>query len=450
MAAAQGKAASFYRRELPSSCISLLSAEGKAVVREALDDGTAETFLLLMSNYRTQNEPPFCGLSTLVNILNALQIDPMRTWAGPWRWFHEDMLDCCAELDEVRRNGITLTEFACLGRCNGASVTTWVARQQANEVAAEAAFEGSPFEPDLKKTTTAVQAGDLDTFRNELVASCMSGTEGQGSVRVVAANYSRKVLGQTGTGHFSPLGAFHREKDLVLILDVARFKYDPHWVPVALLHEAMCDPDSSTGQPRGFAVVSQVRAQRVFVDLLARGKAAWQRLTQRYNNTLPAALASAKERGTARGCLDAIAGVVADDLGTVYRPAKCGGDVTQEVQKQVEKLPLFALLAAALPEQEKGSVEVATVVLLALGSVLGRMARPHLDNAEEQARFDDLLHVPDVEPISSEVRDLRAALFALVCFCEECGPGGCGYVPVGCCSAPPGTDCGCGPAKSPP
>jgi hypothetical protein len=31
-------------------------------------------------------------------------------------------------------------------------------------------------------------------------------------------------LGQTGTGHFSPIGGFHESKDLVLIMDVARFK----------------------------------------------------------------------------------------------------------------------------------------------------------------------------------------------------------------------------------
>jgi hypothetical protein len=29
----------------------------------------------------------------------------------------------------------------------------------------------------------------------------------------------------TGDGHFSPIGAYHAENDLVLILDVARFKW---------------------------------------------------------------------------------------------------------------------------------------------------------------------------------------------------------------------------------
>jgi glutathione gamma-glutamylcysteinyltransferase len=45
-------------------------------------------------------------------------------------------------------------------------------------------------------------------------------------------SYSRKVLGQTGDGHFSPVGGYHPGKDLALIMDTARFKYPPHWVPL--------------------------------------------------------------------------------------------------------------------------------------------------------------------------------------------------------------------------
>lgn len=56
---------------------------------------------------------------------------------------------------------------------------------------------------------------------------------------------------QTGTGHFSPVGGYHAESDMVLILDVARFKYPPHWVPLPLLWEAMNTTDEKTGQQRG-------------------------------------------------------------------------------------------------------------------------------------------------------------------------------------------------------
>jgi hypothetical protein len=53
----------------------------------------------------------------------------------------------------------------------------------------------------------------LEQFRQEVAAVTASGTEH------IIATYSRKTLKQTGDGHFSPIGGFHPERDLVLILD---------------------------------------------------------------------------------------------------------------------------------------------------------------------------------------------------------------------------------------
>lgn len=60
---------------------------------------------------------------------------------------------------------------------------------------------------------------------------------------------------QTGTGHFSPIGGYHAGRDMALILDVARFKYPPHWVPIPLLWEAMNTFDEATGLPRGYVII---------------------------------------------------------------------------------------------------------------------------------------------------------------------------------------------------
>jgi len=70
-------------------------------------------------------------------------------------------------------------------------------------------------------------------------------------------NYSRKVLGQTGDGHFSPVAAWDPATESVLIMDVARFKYPPHWVPISLLYEAMLRHDAATSRPRGWLLVSR-------------------------------------------------------------------------------------------------------------------------------------------------------------------------------------------------
>ncbi len=43
----------------------------------------------------------------------------------------------------------------------------------------------------------------------------------------------------------------------VLLLDVARFKYPPHWVPLPLLYESMQAIDSATGRCRGYVLMSR-------------------------------------------------------------------------------------------------------------------------------------------------------------------------------------------------
>jgi len=54
-------------------------------------------------------------------VLNALAIDPGRTWKGPWRWFDESMLECCEPLEVVKSKGISMDKLDCLARCNGAT-----------------------------------------------------------------------------------------------------------------------------------------------------------------------------------------------------------------------------------------------------------------------------------------------------------------------------------------
>jgi hypothetical protein len=44
---------------------------------------------------------------------------------------------------------------------------------------------------------------------------------------------------------------------MVLILDVTRFRYPPHWVPLQLLWEAMNTTDDSAGLLRGFMLISR-------------------------------------------------------------------------------------------------------------------------------------------------------------------------------------------------
>jgi len=76
-----------------------LIVSGKRIFQEALLEGHMETYFVLASQFSTQEEPAFCGLTTLVMVLNALEVDPKQIWKNPWRWYHEQMLDCCVPME---------------------------------------------------------------------------------------------------------------------------------------------------------------------------------------------------------------------------------------------------------------------------------------------------------------------------------------------------------------
>jgi glutathione gamma-glutamylcysteinyltransferase len=208
-----------YRRPLPSQAIAFSSPDGRRVFAEALATEGLNGYFPLAEQFHTQSDPAFCGLGSLVVALNALAIDPERLWKGPWRWFAEDLLDCCVPLAEVRERGLDIDELACLARCNGAQVDV----QRADAVS-------------LAEWRAAL----------ELAASGKA---------VVVASYDRAAMGQTGAGHFSPIGGYHATRDLALILDVARFKYPPHWVSAECLWRAMESVDPTTGRARGWLVM---------------------------------------------------------------------------------------------------------------------------------------------------------------------------------------------------
>src|SRR6187402_1556090 len=111
-----------YRRPLPEGNIAFSSLAGRELFAEALARGGLDGYFPLAEQFHTQADPAFCGLGSLVVALNALGVDPGRLWKGPWRWFAEELLDCCVPLSEVQRRGLDLEELACLARCNGAEV----------------------------------------------------------------------------------------------------------------------------------------------------------------------------------------------------------------------------------------------------------------------------------------------------------------------------------------
>ncbi|KAL0375552.1 UNVERIFIED_CONTAM: Glutathione gamma-glutamylcysteinyltransferase 1 [Sesamum calycinum] len=250
--------AGFYRRALPSPpAIDFSSPEGKKLFGEALQKGNMEGFFKLISYYQTQSEPAYCGLTTLAMVLNALAIDPCRKWKGPWRWFDETMLDCCEPLENIRDKGISFGKVVCLARCAGANVEAFRTDQCS-----------------------------IDEFRKYIMV-CSTSDDCH-----VISSYSRRVFKQTGTGHFSPIGGYHAESDMVLILDVARFKYPPHWIPLSLLWEAMDTVVEATGLRRGFMLVSRQQRAPALLYALSCKHESWISTAKYLMDDVPVLLSS--------------------------------------------------------------------------------------------------------------------------------------------------------------
>ncbi|CAN0885857.1 Glutathione gamma-glutamylcysteinyltransferase 1 [Linum grandiflorum] len=265
--------AGFYRRALPSPpAIDFASSEGKQIFLEAVQNGTMEGFFKLISYFQTQSEPAYCGLATLSMVLNALAIDPGRKWKGPWRWFDETMLDCCEPLEKVKAEGISFGKVVCLARCAGAKAEAFRTSQSTID--------------DFRQHVIRCSASD----NCHLISSYHRGVLGQ-VMSLTDPPFPFLPL-QTGTGHFSPIGGYHAGKDMALILDVARFKYPPHWVPLSLLWEAMDKIDVTTGHRRGFILLSRPHTEPGLLYTLSCKQESWTGIAKYLIDEVPVLLKS--------------------------------------------------------------------------------------------------------------------------------------------------------------
>lgn len=178
-----------------------------------------------------QQNLAFCGPASIAATLNSLGIArPAVASLGPYRYFTQDNIfnpvtEAIKQREAVATRGMTLAELASFLNALG--------------VHAEA----------LHADTL-----DLDRLRSLIETSLADS-----NARLIV-NYNRQLLGQAGAGHQSPLAAYDRASDSALLLDVAKFKYPPTWVPLADLLAAMQSVDSDSGKSRGLVIVRKLPA----------------------------------------------------------------------------------------------------------------------------------------------------------------------------------------------
>lgn len=173
----------------------------------------------------------YCGIASSVTVLNSLGVEaPDSPQIYPYKMFTQDSIFTDAVLHhrrplDVEKGGNTLEQLATIVSALGVEVDTVFA-----------------------------DALEVDRCREMLVAALKSPD------RRVVVDFDRKTLHQKGSGHFSPLAAYHSGEDRFLLMDVARYKSPPCWVKAAVLHQALRGTDSVSHKSRGFLIINRPKS----------------------------------------------------------------------------------------------------------------------------------------------------------------------------------------------
>lgn len=211
---------------LTSNLIGLNSVEGEELLRES---EARRDYIPLSIHFVTQDNLAYCGVASMVMVLNALAVPaPATPQYRNFRIFTQENVFHGTQTrqvmiqEKVIRRGMSLAEL-------GKFLETYSVR------------------------VSVYYGGDisLEQFRDLIVQNL---TEANNFVLI---NYLRSVIGQERGGHISPIAAYDRDSDRFLILDVSRYKYPPVWVKAEALWKATKTIDSTSGKTRGLVLVSR-------------------------------------------------------------------------------------------------------------------------------------------------------------------------------------------------
>ncbi|MEO1376223.1 MAG: phytochelatin synthase family protein [Cyanobacteria bacterium J06635_10] len=217
-----------FAQTLPTTdnLISFNTDEGENLL---IKSQSREDFFPLTMQFVTQQNQAYCGVASIVMVLNSLDIPaPESPKYKPYRVFTQDNFfsnQAAVKVispDVVSRQGMTVQELGKL-------------------------LESYP----VKAQVYHAENTSLEEFRKLAIENLKQ------SDNFIIVNYLRKAIGQKRGGHISPLAAYNKQTDRFLILDVSRYKYPPVWVKAADLWKAMNTVDSVSDKTRGFVLVSK-------------------------------------------------------------------------------------------------------------------------------------------------------------------------------------------------
>ncbi len=207
------------RLSLPEHLISLESPMGKKLLSESQ---IRKDYSLLNTNFETQKRPAYCGVASGVIVLNALGSHQSTYQRLTQDTFFTSTASRIRSPYLVTFLGMSLDELALLLQSHNRKVEVYHA-----------------------STTT------LEQFRAVAKANLKNDND------FIIVNYNRSAIGQIGSGHISPIAAYHEKTDKFLIEDVSSYKYPPVWVSATMLWNAMNTGDAVSSQTRGYLIVKR-------------------------------------------------------------------------------------------------------------------------------------------------------------------------------------------------
>jgi hypothetical protein len=103
----------------------------------------------------------------------------------------------------------------------------------------------------VEMVQTTDPAAAAEGFRAALAA-----IERSAAIQIALNFDAAPVYGMADYGHFSPAAAYDAARDRLLVLDVDRGWYEPYWVPVEVMLNAMATLSRKDTTPRGYLRVA--------------------------------------------------------------------------------------------------------------------------------------------------------------------------------------------------
>jgi len=219
-------------------------------------------FFQLANNYQPQANPLYCGIASSVIVLNTIRASSGKI-----------PVQLEASIKKPKVLGGQVVPYNLYSQASLLNDTTDKVKPrqiiQLKNISPDEQDGTDSFDPGLKleELKGVLESYQLSVEKFSAESDIKSGADKFRKTlktvlaekeRFILINYKSDMVGQLGSGHISPVGAYDEQSDSVLVLDVAGYQNPWLWIPVSDLYASMHIKDGK--EYRGYLVVSEGNA----------------------------------------------------------------------------------------------------------------------------------------------------------------------------------------------